>query len=468
MKKKIYQYIFLLSWLFIESTSFISCSLDIPPMDMFSDPDAISNVTNARSFLASAYISYPNYQLEFSVLGNDFCPTSITYKDIAKNNLYNWREKEIRELAPNVWLSYYHVISLCDALEERLPMVKVEKESEKDDLENIRHEEKVLKAMSYLQLLKLFAPAYDTNPQAPGIVLKNYLGIENKQRASMSECAVYIEHLLIDAISTPYQAKSKAWLSKDAATYLLADLYLYMGQYDKAAKYAQKLLDKMPIFTSSYKQTYNALWTEVNASERIFAFYINAPVYAQIESDKTEGDFFALNPTLVYNPDDERFDAAIYPFTINQHTQLLLGKYNKVEKDGKLSPYLNVMRRSGIVFIAAEAYARLNQKDKALALLNDYRKLTGNKTLSNQLSNDVLIDSVLADKYKEFAGEGINFFDLKRTHRQPLYRLSVGGKSVSFTISVNDYRWTWPIPKSEYRFNEQVSQNKGWYMVKRD
>lgn len=100
-----------------------SCSLDIPPMDMFSDPDAITDIPNARSFLASAYRAYPNDELEFSLLGNDFCPTSLSVLNIGLLNLYGWRPKEIKQLASQEWLSYYYVIAQCDALEERLPGV---------------------------------------------------------------------------------------------------------------------------------------------------------------------------------------------------------------------------------------------------------------------------------------------------------------------------------------------------------
>ncbi len=49
-----------------------SCSLDIPPADQYSDPDAITNVSTARSLLTSAYLLYPHYEYELSILGDDF------------------------------------------------------------------------------------------------------------------------------------------------------------------------------------------------------------------------------------------------------------------------------------------------------------------------------------------------------------------------------------------------------------
>ena len=54
-----------------------SCSLDIPPSDQYSDPDAIVDISTARSLLSSVYSLYPHYEYELSILGDDFCPTSI-------------------------------------------------------------------------------------------------------------------------------------------------------------------------------------------------------------------------------------------------------------------------------------------------------------------------------------------------------------------------------------------------------
>lgn len=54
-----------------------SCSLNVPPPDQFSDPDAITDVKTGRSLLTSCYLSYPHQEYEFSLLGNDFCPTNL-------------------------------------------------------------------------------------------------------------------------------------------------------------------------------------------------------------------------------------------------------------------------------------------------------------------------------------------------------------------------------------------------------
>ena len=66
-----------------------ACTLNVPPPDQFSDPDAITDVNTGRSLLTSCYLSYPHQEYEFSLLGNDFCPTNLSGKDVETQNLYN-------------------------------------------------------------------------------------------------------------------------------------------------------------------------------------------------------------------------------------------------------------------------------------------------------------------------------------------------------------------------------------------
>ena len=87
-----------------------SCSLDIPPADQYSDPDAITNVSTARSLLTSAYLLYPHYEYELSILGDDFCQTSITGKDMSQKNLYLWQGNSITSFSGTNTQSGWNII----------------------------------------------------------------------------------------------------------------------------------------------------------------------------------------------------------------------------------------------------------------------------------------------------------------------------------------------------------------------
>lgn len=435
-----------------------SCSVDVPPPDLYSDPDAITTVESARSLLTSCYLSYPHYEYEFSVLGNDFCPSSLSGKDIQQQNLYNWQDKEISSLATDIWLAYYNTIANCDVLIERLPnVIAADKETEK---ETITAEVKTLKALCYLQLLRIYAPAYDNDPGNDGIIIKTRVGLEFPARSTITDCTNYIRTLLREAATVKHTTTKNGWLSQTAANYLLAELELYAGQYEEAARYAQQVLDEAPDGALK-SQNYSRLWDAATYEGRIFAFNTTASYYTTIEFDPAEGDYFALNPSLYLNAGDTRKAVNEYSLTMSGEERVLWGKYNRCNKSGQTISYIDQFRYAGALFIAAEALARAGQEGDARQLLNDYLTEMGTATVGPTVSGTALIQAILLEKNKEFAGEGRNWFDLKRTHAS-MPRLSRWGASTATSIAASDYRWTFPIPSSEYKYNESVTQNEGW------
>lgn len=438
-----------------------ACSLNIPPADQYSDPDAIVDVQNARSLLTSAYIAYPHYEYELATLGPDFCPTSLTGKDVIQKNTYQWQDNVISSLADRMWLEYYNTIAICDVLLERLPNVAVAKEEEQQEKEAIGAEANMLRAMCYFNLLRLYAPAYDRNPQSDGIILKTTVGVEFPARTSIAECTEYIRDLLKAAVEVPNAPKQNGWLSQTAGYYLLSELELYAGNYAEAARYAEQVISKADdnLFT---EKGYAQLWEQASSEERIFAFFMSTSIYTGLQYDAEEGDYFMVSPKVVFGENDYRAKYAIYPFKMKEEERSLLGKYNRNNKEGKSNTYLNMFRYAGAYFIAAEAYSRIEgQSAKALSTVNHYLTLCGAEPLEQSLQGTKLVQAILDEKLKEYVGEGVSYFDWKRTGRS-LSRYNRWGEQEESVIRPDDYRWTFPIPASEYKFNENVTQNDGW------
>lgn len=442
------------------SVALASCNLNIPPLDQFSDPDAINNVSNARSLLSSAYTAYPHPEYEFSLLGNDFVPTSLSIKDVSSLNLYNWSDREISKLAPSLWQNYYNVIAQCDALLERMDNVKTSSTEEQNEKQTITAEAKTLKALCYFQLLKVFAPAYDLNPDAPGVILKTHLGIEDKQRSSIRDCVSTIRGLLSDAVQMDGTSRHNGWLSKTAVLYLQADVALYSGDYETAITSGNAVIAKAndAYFTS---EGISNLWAKDSYAGRIFAFNTHSTYYSNIQFSIQEGDYFCVNPKLNVGTSDLRYTSFTYPFVMNGTVRTLLGKYNRCNKLNQTTAYINTMRYAGAYYIVAEAYCRKGETEAARVLINHYWHCIGVSEAPAGITNQALLELILTDKQREFVGEGVNFFDLKRTHLASLSRYSQWGTSASSSISSTDYRWNFPIPVSEYRFNS-VEQNAGW------
>lgn len=432
-----------------------SCTLDIPPVDQYSDPGAISTVYDARAYLADIYASYPHIQYDLSLLGNDFCPTHLSSKNINDRNFYFWRQKEIKEFSDPMWMSYYNVIANLDALDERI--INVEPITEEDSKKKIQiiAEMNALKAMAYFTVLRLYAPVYHKNEEKKGIIIKSLFGVEFNKRETIEFCATYIQTLLDLAELNIKNQKAYGWLGLDAVRYLKAELALYKGEYEVALDLSNKILANAPDQIS--ENDLESMWLRANQNV-IFAFQYSHSYYTILEYDQKLGDYFALNGDLVLAEGDYRRSSYNYIFDESGVERVLLGKYNGANKKQTKIFYIDMIRYSGAYFIASESLARLNREDEAINMINRYLvKVNANKI--SGFSGEKLIDVILKEKYKEFAGEGRNFFDLKRNEKG-ISKKNTWSRG-TFNFGSTDYRWTFRIPPTEYKHNP-VMQNNGW------
>lgn len=456
MKKIISQFLVIVAvwW------GFTGCSLNVPPPDQYADPDAISNVTSARAFLASCYISYPHYEYDLSVMGNDFCPTSLSGKDVNELNVYNWQNKDLSTLADGVWQNYYTCIANCDVLLERESNIATGTTDEAEKKKAIIAEAKTLKAMAYFDLLRLFATRYSDNADAPGVVIKSQFGYETQPRSTKRQCVSYINALLANAAAADVAQSTNGWLSSLAAEYVQAEVSIYAGDYTAALTHATAVMNAC---NDSYltPEAFQRLWRTDSYGGRIFAFSTKSAFYTTLQYDAAQGDLYALNPAMAFSTADGRRATSVYPMVMNGEERALFGKYNLMNKQGISPVYINRMRFAGAYLMAAEAQARLGNDSEARTTINHYLSLMGAEPLTESVTGEALINAIVDETCREFVGEGQNWFTLKRCGRS-LPRLTRWGKGTASTIAPTDYRWTLPIPDSERRYNEQVSQNAGW------
>ena len=439
--------------------------LDIKLEDQYSDPDAITTTSTARELLASAYNSLPRHQMEFSVLADDFVPTVHTGKYAELQNLYNWESKAIEELSDMVWNEYYMTIAIVNALLPRMENIDPKDEADRLEKDRIRSEAKALKAMCYFDLLRLYGPVYsDANLSKEGIILKDRLELDFLPRSSVEDCVEEIATLLSEAASVENDREEVFYLSTSAVKALQAELELYRGDYKKAVTYGLPLLEGAE--SRWTKTEYENLWADNAAKDRLFAPYIFNSFYVDLCYDKASGDYFVLNPALSYADTDVRKDWASYSITMGGVQRKTLGKYNRMYYDNVAVRYINTVRYSGVCFTVAEAYARDGEDALARQTLNMLLEAYGAQPLDGSVAGDALIEAILAEKQKEFAGEGTRIFDLKR-HGGQLVKKGKYGAGTSSTIRSDDYRWLLPIPQSEYRYNDKITRNNPqWPFIK--
>ena len=356
-------------------------------------------------------------------------------------------------------------VAIVNALLPRLDNVTPKDEEDKLELDKIRCEAKTLKAMCYFDLLRLYAPAYsEANLLKDGIILKNRLELDFLPRSSVRDCVTEIDRLLTEAASVENQDTEVFYLSTTAVMALRAEFELYRNAYDKAVLAGLPLLaDAQARWT---KSDYENLWADNISADRLFAQYIFDSFYTDLCYDKATGDYFVLNPDITYDYADLRKDWAAYTVSMNGGQVQTLGKYNRMYYDNVTVRYINTLRYSGVCFTVAEAYARDLQYDKARQTVNIYLEAYGAQPLDDELEGEDLVEAILLEKQKEFAGEGVRLFDLKR-HGKALVKKGNFGVGTSVTIQPDDYRWLLPIPQSEYKYNDNITQNNpGWPFIK--
>ena len=459
MKRLIHIYIMLLV-----ASGLTSC-LDIKLDDQYSDPDAVNSTQRARELLSAAYNSLPRYQIELSLLSDDFCPTNLAGNNKGMENLYSWQEKAIDDLSAGIWPEYYYTISLVNALLQRIPSI------EEDDLSTLRCIEAsacALKALCYFELMKLYAPLYsESNMEKDGIILKDHLELEFLPRSPLKDCVKAISDLLDNASALFEEAGGDKldrvyYLGPDAVVALKAELELYRGNYAEAARLGTGLLLGREIVWS--KPAYDALWSENDSAERLFSPYIFNTFYTDLCYDWNVGDYFVLSDRVAFTPEDQRLDWAQMTMEMDGRTVRQMGKYNKMYYDKQNVRYINTLRWSGVLFTACEAQLLDGQTAQARHLINLFLAIRGVTTVSETVDAEELMETVLSERQKEFAGEGTRLWDLKRRSLD-VQRYKTYGQGVSATIKAGDYRWLFPIPRSEYRYNEAVHQNPDWPVV---
>ena len=441
---------------------FHACSLDVPYENQFSDPDAIATPQTARELLATAYSQLPHPEFQLSVLSDDFTPTSWIKRNADLENLYRWEPQPILDLGTSLWQEYYTVIATLNTLLERLPSIQ----DNTGEVAQIEAEAKALKAWCYFDLLRLFASDYRDGKDKPGILLKDKVELEFLPRTDVEGCVTTIRTLLTEASAAMSQTPAESyWLSRPACLYLLAQLELFAGNYGQAASHAARVMEESQIMESLSPSAYANLWSDNESAERIFAYYspnTASSFYIDIVYDATTGDYLSLNNALAsaYEESDIRGEYTVYPFETTTQTLPYLGKYNRMRKEKQEIAYINKLRTAGVCLLLAEAYCQDGEHEtQAISLMNDYLQRRGASPLEENLRGNALLRRILTEKWKEFAGEGQRYFDLKH-YRRTL--LSTWATNIGKNVAADDYRWNLPIPKEEYLYNDNIIQNEGW------
>lgn len=451
----------------IALTLFTSCSLEQKNQEEISGDDIINTNRKALGVLAQAYSSLPVGGEPFTLLTEDLQPTYLINNKPDYKLTYGWNDEQIKIVTGQLWKSYYESLVHINSILNTEQYIN----NKNEEWNYIKGNALCLKAYIYFDLLQLYSERY--NPSALGIITKDNITLENNKRLTQEETITIIKTLLDQGIDLmkKYNKQYNYFITSPAAINIKAQIYLYTKEYSKAEQTARELISLFPTLPNTEKD-YTEIWN-ISLSETTTATYwiynnlSNPNRYLYVEKDK--GDYLFINHNNIFEKDDIRYNISQYMYKmrsleggISSPTVLrpYLGKY-KTQHTDHSEKNIVLSRNTETYFILIESLLEQGKLNEATDYLNQFFTSVNNTSVADGLSQSILKSIVQKEKQKEFVGEKINYFDLKRWNL-PIKRYFPDSNKVLLTIQNNDFRWTWPIPDSELRYNNNAIQNEGW------
>ncbi|MEJ7557050.1 MAG: RagB/SusD family nutrient uptake outer membrane protein [Pedobacter sp.] len=334
-------------------------------------------------------------------------------------------------------------------------------------------ETRALRADAYFWLVRWFGKPYTLDPEALGVpIVKMPLGPTDvpPTRSKVKEVYAFIlEDLLFAEANIPATKTSIYRMNKAAIQGFLARVYLTMGNYPEASKYAKLARAAKPLSTGA------ALLTGFNNPTSEWIYGIN------VRTDDNQG-FIAVHS--FYDPFDIGYssfratDSFLNSFAevdVRKKQFLVGGKYTRRGTEGWLinkfdfnsTPANNqvLIRSSEMYLIEAEAEARQGAANEAAAktALLAIQSRAGVATTPSLNTGAALIAEIMAERGKELYGEGHKFFDLLRTKTAVTRAAGVGHWAV-VDFQPGDNKLVLPIPQVELNANPamKTQQNPGY------
>lgn len=381
--------------------------------------------------------------------------------DQSIRNLYLFKKEVFGDAQDDgFWFASYNRIYYYNTVVDNI--MNADGSDEQQKL-SIRAEALISRALEYLYLVNGYAKYYDvrTAESDPGVplILDEDISKKNLVRASVKDVYAQIQSDLQTALpNLPMQAKGNAFRASKAAGYgVLAKMYLYMGNYAKALKAANAVLEmnnslldlkKYAVVKAQSSIGRTNVPQDIDNPENI---YIKFAPYVYGLSSKVFGSDELIS---LFSEDDMRLQ--VY-FTKN---------FRNIPTDKYVwAPYLRAnlaVSSPEIYLIAAECEAREGSIERAIALINKLRdnRIKNNTDIVATDRNDAL-QKVLEERRRELAMSGmVRYIDLKRLNQESQFAKTVThvtGEG-TFSLEPNSPLYVLPIPAKVMRFNKNSMQ----------
>ena len=330
------------------------------------------------------------------------------------------------------------------------------------------------RAMAHFELVRAYSKTYNPATAATDlgvpIITEGSLDFPARKKVQevydfiLSEMAKIIDGELIGA-------NDNTKFSMEVVYAFMSRLYLERGEYDNVILYSTKVIDSGKYKLAKSKADLQALWVNDEHEEIIWKVAVTTqdggPALGAIWNNGQVGNDprpdYAVSPglTKLYDNADIRYDVYFMDnvSTSSAGRQTIITKYPTNPQIAILNVNMPKLYRIAEQYLnRAEAYEALGKTAEAQADLDAILTARGAKALGDNLR-----DQIRTERRREFVGEGIRFFDLKRW-KTGFYRETNDGciLGCNLTVSGTKYQWVFPIPPSEMIANKNMEQNEGY------
>ncbi len=411
------------------------------------------------------------------------------------------KEAGLSEGSSDMYYTYYQKLKGANAVIDYIGTVS----GEPDDINNVLAQAYALRAFYYLQLVNIFGQPYSENPNALGVPLKLTSGVEENplKRNTVGEVYDQIVKDLLKAeelykqLPAATQWKQNYRTSLPMVELLLSRTYLYMENWEEAAKYAKlvmddtrfKLLDLNTIPTEETKEgvttrVYTNYYSYGASSEVIFPYGQVTDWAGWVEDYSEVGldgnpriPYFMASKELMNTFDDKDLRKERYVVHKNFNGENLALAVGKMNVNSSFRPaggtgifgrslrlseaYLNYMEAEAMLFKTTgnDAY-----RQQALQALNDLRikRFAAEDYVAENIADaDALIEFIHNERRRELCFESHRWNDLRRWGMPEIKHVWYDSKNTvtTYTLKTKDPLYTVPVPDIAIEKNSNLEQN---------
>lgn len=383
------------------------------------------------------------------------------------------------------WDGCYERINVCNMVLGVIDEQPVRVPSDADEIVRVKGEASFLRALYYFTLANLYAQPYDpaTAESTPGVPLKLKQFVEDIEYSRGTLKQTYDQILRdLETARECLEGKTRKNIYRadlNTANLLTARVYLYMQDWENAAKYAQTVIDAKPALTNYSTIGDPAKSVTAASPEVIFSMGDHAVGFISMDQSKPDDGYttyFSVSDDIMslYSDNDYRKDA-FFGHTERRNNRAIL-KFSC--QPSTYGSYHDV--GSTFLFRSTEAYLILAEADAYMGKDGDSRNVL-NRYVPNRIGNysvtasgNALIDFIREERAREFIIEGGHrWFDLRRytvntvypwskviEHFFTVYDDSYPDYNDWYRLEKNDPAYTLPIPRSVREFQPSIGNNE--------